>query len=210
MKTCSFSTRVRPALTGLLLLVLSASWPSPAFSGGDETSLLKQYGKYGGPFALVDHNNRAVTDRDFLGRYMLLFFGYTYCPDVCPTSMQAVSDTLDILGENGRNIQPIFITIDPERDTPEMLAGFATHFHPRILGLTGDKDSIADIADDYGVTYYKVSYGPSNDGAAYSFSHSAAAYLMGPDGKFITVFPYGTSPEDMAREIRKVLGMAGD
>ncbi|MBT4934122.1 MAG: SCO family protein [Rhodospirillaceae bacterium] len=194
------------------LLVIATS---DAAYGADDDDKLARYGQYGGPFSLVDHTGRTVTDRDFLGKYLLLFFGYTYCPDVCPTTMQVIGDALDLLGEEGRSIQPVFISVDPERDTVQELAGYVSNFHPRMVGLTGEKDKIISLADDYGATFFKVflppSIGNSDDQAEepeknqYLINHSAATYLMGPDGRFISYFPFGVGSEDIARKIHKIL-----
>ena len=204
----------------ILCLVVTLSISGAAHSGESEESKLARYGQYGGPFTLIDHSGKTVTDRDFLGAYMLMFFGYTYCPDVCPTTMQVIGDALDELGEKGKNIRPVFISVDPDRDTPQELANYVSHFHPRMIGLTGAKDQLLSIADDYGATYFKVYMPPSGDesdddgkGSAkgeYLINHSAATYLMGPDGKFITLFAYGVPTQTMVQEIRSVLQKAGE
>jgi len=211
-----FPIRIPLTWASALLFVLAVAGASSAAAG---TSKEELYGQYGGPFALVDHHGRGVTDTDFKGRYMLVFFGYTYCPDVCPTDLRIIGDAMDMLGDAGESVQPLFITIDPERDTPEVLADFVANFHPRLLGLTGSKQQIASIANDYGVTFFKVFFPPSvsvsddqsentsdDDNAAYLVNHSAATYLMGPDGKFITYFPHATTPENMARQIHRIMG----
>lgn len=202
------------ALALLLVVIMNGS----AHSASSEDQKLTQYGQYGGPYTLIDHHGKSVTDRDFLGRYVMMFFGYTFCPDICPTTMQVVSDTLDILGAQGEKIQPVFVSIDAERDTPEALAGFVSHFHPRMIGLTGSNKQLLALANDYGASYFKVflppSIGDSDENAeksvedeksGYLYNHSAATYLMGPDGKFITYFPFGMPPEDMAAETLKIL-----
>jgi len=199
------------SLIGLMLAILVTG---PAYSAADEDSKLARYGQYGGPFSLVDQHGKTVTDRDFLGKYVLMFFGYTYCPDVCPTTMQVIGDSLDALGEKGQNIQPVFVSVDPERDTPAELTVYLSHFHPRMIALSGPKDQIVGLADDYGATYFKVYQGPSTGDddkggkGDYSINHSAAVYLMGPDGKFITLFSFGTSSEEMAQGIEHILGAA--
>jgi protein SCO1/2 len=116
----------------------------------------------GGPFSLTDHTGRKVTDKDFLGKYMLVFFGYTYCPDLCPTELQVMSAALDKLGAKADDIQPIFITFDPQRDTPEVLKLYISNFHPRLVGLTGTPEEIA-AAKAYRVYYSKLenSSGPT-------------------------------------------------
>jgi len=193
--------------------LLSVALSAPAFAAADEDDKLARYGQYGGPFSLLDHHGKTLSDRDFLGQYVLIFFGYTYCPDVCPTTMAVLGDALDTLGEKGLKVLPVFVSVDPERDSVQELADYVSHFHPRMIGLSGTKDQILSIANDYGATYFKVyqvpSAGSSEDAKGdYLISHSAALYLMGPDGKFITLFPFGTSSEDIAQGISKVLDAA--
>ncbi|MDA1089616.1 MAG: SCO family protein [Proteobacteria bacterium] len=158
----------------------------------------------GGPFNLVDHNAGPVTDADFRGRYLLVFFGYTYCPDVCPKAMQTIGVALDQLGKDAAKIRPLFISVDPERDTPEVLKSFVKNFHPSLTGLTGSPRQVQAAAKAYRVYYGKV----KEDGGAkdeYLMNHSAGLYLMGADGKFITMFSHNTTPEDLAAKIRKYL-----
>jgi protein SCO1/2 len=155
----------------------------------------------GGPFALVDHQGRAVTDGDFRGRLMIVFFGFTYCPDVCPTALTTVARALDLLGEGAIQVAALFITVDPERDTPEQLKEYVRHFHPRLIGLTGTPEQIAAAAKAYRVYYAKArpAGAPADD---YSMDHTAIVYLMGRDGKFLAHFSHGTEPEAIAQRIR--------
>lgn len=158
----------------------------------------------GGPFTLVDDRGWTVTDGDFRGRTLLIFFGYTYCPDACPTALQAVSDVLDILGPAGSTVQPLFISIDPDRDTPAVMAAFARHFHPRIIGLTGSPEQVRAVARAYRVQFNKVvveDAGPDD----YLMDHSAIIYVVGPDGAFFQHIPYSTAPEVMARRITRLI-----
>lgn len=158
----------------------------------------------GGAFSLVDHNAKPVTEADFLGRHMLVFFGYTYCPDVCPTAMQSIGVSLDLLKKDAAKVHPLFISIDPERDTAEVLKSFLENFHPSITGLTGGPEQVKAVAKAYRVYYAKV----KEEGAAddeYLMNHTAGIYLMGPDGKFITMFSHNATPEDMAAKIKKYL-----
>lgn len=154
----------------------------------------------GGPFTLVDQTGHEVTDRDFLGRYMLIYFGYSYCPDVCPTELQIMSEALDRLGTAAQKVQPVFVTVDPDRDTVETLAGYVKHFRPDLVGLTGSNEQIARVTSAYRV--YAARDLSSGDPANYVVNHSSVTYLMDPKGKFLMVFPYGTKPEDMASGIR--------
>jgi protein SCO1/2 len=171
-----------------------------------------------GAFSLVDHTGRAVTDEDFLGRFILVFFGYTYCPDVCPTDLQVMSSALEILGPAGERVQPIFITIDPERDTTEVLASYVGHFHPRLVGLTGTPEQVAAIAKIYRVRYRKFyplvldeddegggGTSGEEDNSQYLIDHTGATYLIGPDGGGLSLFHHGITPEEMAADIRRFL-----
>ncbi len=159
--------------------------------------------KIGGPFTLVNQNGKTVTEVDFLGKYMLIYFGYTYCPDVCPTSLSAMSDALDLLGDKGDKITPVFITIDPERDDAAALKMYVDHFHPRLVGLTGTPEQIKIASTAYKAYFAKVGDG-YGDGD-YSMDHSSITYLMGPDGKFVTHFGHGVEAEPMAKKLAEKL-----
>lgn len=158
----------------------------------------------GGPFSLVDHNARPVTDADFRGRHLLVFFGYTYCPDVCPTAMQMVGVVLDTLDNKAAKIQPLFISVDPERDTPAILKSFLENFHPSIIGLTGTAAQVKAAAKAYRVYFARVKEKDAEEDE-YLMNHTAGIYLMGPDGKFLTVFSHNSKPENMAARIGKYL-----
>jgi protein SCO1 len=155
----------------------------------------------GGPFALIDQNGKTVTDQDFRGRFMLVFFGFTHCPDICPAELQVMSQSLDALGAKAEKVVPIFITLDPERDTPEIVGAYVKNFGPRFLGLTGSPEAIAAAAKAYRVAYAKFQEDPSD----YSIDHSALVYLMGKDGDYVAHFAYGTPPEKMAEELKRFL-----
>jgi len=152
-----------------------------------------------GPFSLEDHSGKPVTDRDFRGKFMLVFFGYTSCPDVCPMDLQIIAQALDELGKAGDRLQPIFISIDPARDTPEIVAKYASHFHPRLIGLSGSRRQTAAAARNYGVISMK--FIDENDPENYSINHSALIYLLGPDGKFVAAFEHGTDLETLTAGI---------
>jgi cytochrome oxidase Cu insertion factor (SCO1/SenC/PrrC family) len=186
---------VTAAITGLGALWLTRSLPAGPIGSG--TALV------GGPFALTDHNGKRVTDQDFRGKYMLIFFGFTYCPDVCPSELQVMSAALDKLGPEADKIQPIFITIDPERDTPEAMKAYVANFHPRLVGLTGSSEDVAQVAKAYRV-YYAKAKGSENQ-ADYLMDHSTILYLMGPDGKFVKHFTYGTEAEGLAEGLRAAI-----
>ena len=158
----------------------------------------------GGPFTLVGRDGKTVTDRAFRGKYMLVFFGFTHCPDICPAELQVMSAALDELGPKANDIIPIFITLDPERDTPPVVTGYVMNFSPRFVGLTGSPEQIAEAAKAYRVTYSKF----QEEGAQpddYSIDHSALVFLMGKDGEYLTHFAYGTPAAKMAETLRRYL-----
>jgi cytochrome oxidase Cu insertion factor (SCO1/SenC/PrrC family) len=157
----------------------------------------------GGPFTLTDQNGKRVTDQDFRGKYMLIFFGFTFCPDVCPSELQVMSAALDELGPVGEKIQPIFITIDPARDTPEAMKLYVSNFHPRLVGLTGSDADIAAVAKAYRVYYAKAK--ETENSPDYQMDHSTIIYLMGPDGKFVKHFTYNTDVKALAEGLRSVV-----
>ena len=153
----------------------------------------------GGAFTLIDHHGRAVTEQDYVGRYMLIYFGYSWCPDVCPTELLLMSQVVDLLGEAGEKVQPIFITVDPARDTVESLAKYVVNFHPRLTALTGNEAQILAAADAYKVYFSK---GEELDAADdYVVDHSDIMYFMGPDGALLEYFQTGQRPVDIAQAI---------
>ncbi len=160
----------------------------------------------GGPFALTDQAGHERTDKEFRGRLMLVYFGFTYCPDVCPTDLQAIGLALDKLGRDGDQVQPIFITVDPERDTASHLADYVPMFHPRLIGLTGSGDAIRKVADAYKVYYARV---PLESAGDYTVDHTAYIYLMDRDGNYLGFFPPGTSADRMVEIIRPRLAEPG-
>ena len=153
----------------------------------------------GGAFTLTAHDGHIVTDQDFRGKYMLVLFGYTFCPDICPTELQTIAQAMDQMGDSGGDVQPLFITIDPARDTAPVLADYVKLFHPAIIGLTGTDQQIDAVAKAYRV-YYARSPGDA-DPARYLMDHSTFSYLLAPDGSFVTVFAKDSTPEQMAEAI---------
>ena len=158
----------------------------------------------GGPFTLQDGNGKSVTDQDFRGKYMLVYFGYTFCPDVCPTTLNAVADAMDKLGPASARIQPLFITVDPKRDTPVVVKQYAAAFGPSIEGLTGTPDEIARVAREYRVYYaeHRTGTGPND----YSMDHSSVLYLMSPDGGFVAPVRADQSGDEIAANLKKLMG----
>jgi len=158
----------------------------------------------GGPFTLVDQDGRTVTDRDFAGRYRLIYFGYTFCPDVCPTDLQKLMRGLKAFEASapalGVKVQPIFISVDPARDTPPVLKQYVAAFHPRLIGLTGKPEVIADVAKRYGIFFQKAGGKDSTD---YLVDHSSQAVLFGPDGRPIAILPQDQGDKAVAAELAK-------
>jgi cytochrome oxidase Cu insertion factor (SCO1/SenC/PrrC family) len=160
----------------------------------------------GGPFTLTDQHGEQVTEQDFSGRFMLVYFGYTFCPDICPTSLTVMAAALDRLPEEqAAQVVPILITVDPARDTVEQLAAYAPLFHPRLVALTGSEEQVRAAARAYRV-YYHV---PEEEGDAYLVDHSTFVYLMGPDGSYRTHFGIDAAPEQMAEAIAEEVAASG-
>ena len=157
----------------------------------------------GGPFTLIDSAGKTVTDQDFRGRYMLIFFGFTHCPDICPAELQVMAAALDQLGDKAKKVVPIFITLDPERDTPEAVGAYVKNFSSNIVGLTASKEAISATAKAYRVSFSK--FQDKSGGDNYTIDHSALAYLMGADGEYITHIPYGTSVAQMVDILNRYL-----
>jgi cytochrome oxidase Cu insertion factor (SCO1/SenC/PrrC family) len=157
----------------------------------------------GGPFELTDQTGHRRTEADFHGKLVVLYFGYTYCPDVCPTELQSISLALDQLGAAAGAVQPLFITVDPERDTPARLADFVAAFHPRLIGLTGSLAEIRKTAIAYKTFFAKSSTATPGD---YSVDHTGFIYLIGKDGRYLGFLPPGLAPEEIADAIRTRLG----
>lgn len=185
-------------------LVGLAAFPG-AWPGGNAAIPLQSTGKalVGGPFSLTDHRGKRVTANDFRGRFMLVYFGYTFCPDICLADLQILSTALEYLGTKADRFAPIFVTIDPERDTSEQLASYVQHFHPRLIGLTGTADEIRAAAKAYRVYYSKVK--DEDSGENYLMNHSAFIYVMNEQGEYVTHFSHGTKPGIIAEHLTKLL-----
>ena len=162
----------------------------------------------GGSFELRDQSGATRTQADFAGRHMLVYFGYTYCPDVCPTSLSIMSQALDLLeGETGSledRVVPVFVTVDPARDDVPAMAAYAEHFHPRLVALTGSDQQIAAAAKAYRV-YYRKAEDPSV--SEYLMDHSSFIYLMGPDGTYVSHFAHNASPQEIAEGLKRFLDL---
>lgn len=190
---------IRPILLALPLLLAacgqSAAPPSQAPLAG---------ARIGGPFTLVNQDGRQVSDRDFAGRYRLMYFGYTYCPDVCPVDLQKLmAGYKELEGSDPQiaaKIAPIFVSVDPGRDTPPVLKQYVSAFHPKLIGLTGTPDQIAKVAKEYAIVYSKEERPGASD---YLVNHSRVAYLFGPKGDPIALIPQDGTPDAIAAELKR-------
>ena len=182
----------------ILALVAGAYFGRPGSSGAPAPAARPAVG---GPFALVDGEGRAVTDADFRGRLMLVFFGFTHCPDICPTALGQIAQALDRLGADSGQVAAIFITVDPERDTPAKIKEYVGHFHPRLVGLTGTPEQIAAAARAYRV-YFAKARSPGMAADEYTIDHTTIVYLMGRDGKFLAHFSHGTEPDTLVQRLK--------
>jgi protein SCO1/2 len=204
-------TPVRIGVLGVLaLLVLASGWLAwqklrPPFVVGPTTTV--GVVEIGGPFALTDQTGAQRSDEDYRGRYMLIYFGYTYCPDICPTSLLTLSRGLQLLAdqapEAAEQVVPVFITVDPERDTVEAMAAYAPSFHPDLVALTGTADDIAAAAKAYRVYYAKAE---DESSGTYLMDHSSFIYLMGPDGTYRTHFSHAAPAEEIAEGLERHIG----
>jgi protein SCO1/2 len=176
----------------------AAEQPSAAQMMDD---LMYGRGSVGGPFTLTDQAGRQRTDTEFRGKLMIVYFGYTFCPDVCPTDLMAITQALDALGPVAEGVQPIFITIDPERDT-KVLADYVSAFHHSLVGLTGSPEEIRKVANSYKAFYAKV---PDERSGGYSIDHTGVIYLMGRDGEYLGFMPPQTNPDRLTEILRKYL-----
>lgn len=204
----------RLPLIGLSVLVLLAAVAAGAFwrlgdpRAQNETAALDAAPpEFDGSFSLIDQNGMRRTDRDFRGKYMLVFFGYTYCPDVCPTTLAVEAEALDTLGAAAGSIVPIFISVDPKRDTPDKLKSYLSAFDAKppsarapFVGLTGNDEEIAKAAEAYRVYYRAHLDGRTPDGD-YSIDHTGDVYLMSPEGKFVAYYSQGILPDELAADL---------
>jgi len=180
-------------VASIVLVVILVSGRDPVPSAGAAA--------IGGPFSLTDQTGRTVTDKDLRGHPFLVFFGFTHCPDVCPTSLFEISEVLGKLGPDAQKVSALFVTIDPERDTPAAMKDYLSSFNPRVVGLTGDPAAIAAVAKEYRVYVKKVPL----DNGDYTMDHTALVYLMDKDGRFVTPFNLKRTPEDAAADLRRYL-----
>lgn len=190
------------SLAAALAAATALSWVLADRAGAPARTAAEGLVPIGGPFELVDGDGRTRRYSEFRGAPMLVNFGYTHCPDVCPTTLQTMTDALETLGPEGAPIQPLFITVDPERDTPAVMREYVGHFHERLIGLTGSVEQAAAAARAWRVAAMKA---PGGDGEHYLMDHTALVYLMGPDGAYVTHFGHGTGAEAMAARLADYL-----
>ena len=189
----------RASVAGLLLTALLAacSAGAPKFNNTDITGA-----GYGKELSLTDQNGRPRTLADFRGKVVVLFFGYTHCPDVCPTTLAELSQVMKMLGSDADRVQVLFVTVDPERDTPAVLSQYVTAFDPRFLGLSGDAAATRRAAKEFKV-FYEKRKGPAP--GEYSVDHSAGTYVIDPEGRLRLFVGYGKADAGLARDIRTLL-----
>jgi cytochrome oxidase Cu insertion factor (SCO1/SenC/PrrC family) len=200
---------LRLTAVALAALLVGGSLAWTVLGGGGRSGQLSKEiansGKplVGGPFSLSDPNGKRVTDKDFRGRYLLVFFGYTFCPDVCPAALQVIGAALDQLGPEGEQIAPVLISIDPARDTPEKMGAYVKSFHPRMIGLTGSPEETAAAVKAYRVYAKKVP--DDRNPSDYTMDHTSVVYLMGPDGNLVTFSAEITKADVLADQLRRGL-----
>ncbi len=183
-------------LSVLLLLLLAAAAILWQESGAGRVVATGQ-AAIGGPYHLINQDGKPVSDRDFQGRYQLIYFGYTFCPDVCPTTLALIAAALEKMGPDAQRIAPIFITVDPGRDTPQALKKYLAAFDPRFIGLTGSQSELSKVEKEYKVYAQKEPL----KGGTYAVNHSSVIYLMGPKGKLVTFYNEVLTPEQLAKDL---------
>ena len=193
---------IRLSTLGLLILstiVFTSALVSSDLLGRSATSDVT----IGGPFTLSAPDGKTVTDQTYRGKWLLVYFGYTFCPNSCPTTLLEIATALKQLGPDAARVQPLFITVDPQRDTPEVMQQYTQSFDPRIIGLTGTSEEIAAVAQEYGAYY--VRHRTSPGGNDYVMDHSTYLYVLNPEGKYVRAFDSGTSADRISDELRKLL-----
>lgn len=184
-------------VVSIAVIGLGACADKPSFRNTDITGA-----EFAREFALTDHNGQARTLADFKGKAVVVFFGFTQCPDVCPTTLAEMTEALKLLGEDGKRMQVLFITIDPERDTPELLKKYVPAFHPSFLGLTGSAEAIAKVAKEFKVFYQKS---PGKTPGSYTMDHTANSYVFDPQGRVRLVVKHGLGAEPLVQDLKQLL-----
>ena len=184
-------------LTAFALAGCQPAPPPPAFQATDITGAA-----FARDFRLTDHNGQVRTLADFKGQIVAVFFGYTHCPDVCPTTLSDFAAALEQLGPQAERVQVLFVTVDPERDTPELLRQFVPAFNPRFLGMYTEAEALKRLAREYKVVYQKTSVKAADD---YLIDHSAGTFVYDPEGRLRLLMPYGSSPDAIAQDLKTLL-----
>jgi len=186
------------ALLFCMALLMGACSPPARFNGSD----LKDVG-WGREFALAGHDGKPYSLDSFKGRAVILFFGYTQCPDVCPITLGSMRELMTVLGPDAQRLQVLFVTVDPERDTPQLLAQYVPSFHPSFVGLYGDSAATAKVAAEFKIFYRKQ---PGSNPTTYTVDHTAGSYVFDPSGRLRLYFRHGETPERMAQDLKRLLG----
>ena len=189
---------VTAAVVGFSGLVFWQAWQPPGRTMVDAETVRPSDIRTA--FALTDHEGEAATEADYRGKWLLIFFGFTNCPDVCPTTLSVIAGVMDGLDRSAENIQPLFITIDPRRDRVQDLAEYVAAFHPSIIGFTGTEAEIATTAENFRIYYETIEQEGAPDG--YTMAHTSAIYLISPNGYFLRAYAYGTRAEDIIRDLK--------
>jgi protein SCO1/2 len=190
-------------IVGLLIgMGLVALWGLPRLKPHTFSGTLLQSPSEAHDFSLTSHTGQKVRLRDFRGKLVVLYFGYTFCPDVCPATLAELSGAMEILGKNADDVQVIMVSVDPERDTPALLAEYVVHFNPSFLGVTGTLDEIAEVATLYGIFYQK---NEGSDATGYLVDHTASQIVVDEDGHVKLIFPFGTTAEEIATDLEYLL-----
>lgn len=196
---------MRSLIIGIAVLIVAVfaaiQWLAPQHFTPGPADTVSGKALVGGPLSLVDHDGQPFTEKRLKGNYSLVYFGFTHCPDICPTSLLTISHAINALEEKSDQVVPVFISLDPERDTPEKLKPYVSSFHPRMIGLTGSPEQVKQAADAYKVYFSKVETPESALG--YLVDHSGFIYLMGPTGEYITHFPHNVAEQSLTATLRQ-------
>lgn len=194
--------RIKNLLIGIILGLLLAGLLAAYQVSQNKPESYAVQENFGGPFTLTDHTGKKVTEKDFEGQWRLIYFGFTYCPAICPTELQKISSALKTLGSKAENIKPVFITVDPERDTVEVMKNYVELFHPRLTGLTGTNAQVEEAKKSYKIYSAKVKDETMSD---YTVDHSSFIYLIDANDSLIRIFKTDDTAEDIVRTVKQVL-----
>ena len=200
LRTVRYAAWIGVALVGVFL-TWSYFAPEQRAKRDSRYQLSGPISEIGGPFTLIDHNSRTVTEKDFAGKPTMVFFGFTSCPNICPTALWNVSELLRQLGDGAKDLRVLFISVDPERDTPERLKAYVSNFDSRVVGLTGTAEQVAAAVKAYRAYFKKV----PQDGGAYTMDHTATVYLMDRSGKFRGTFDVHEAKEASLAKLRRLV-----